>query len=63
MLRRRLVRAGRLSLDSANGGKTDCDEESKESFGHAGETNQTAVVQSIISSLQRICDEGEGEGF
>ena len=61
MLRRRLARAGRLSLDSANSGKTDCEEESKESFSHAGEANQTAGVQSTISSEQPICDGENGK--
>jgi hypothetical protein len=46
MFCRRLARGGRLSLDSANTGNTDCKEKSKESFSHGGEPKQTAGLQS-----------------
>ena len=46
MFCRRLAWRRRLSLHGANTGKSDCEEESKESFSHGRERNQTAGLQS-----------------
>jgi hypothetical protein len=43
---RRLARGGRLSLHSTDAGKSDYKDESKNSFSHGGERNQTAGLQS-----------------
>jgi hypothetical protein len=54
MFCRRLVRRRRLSLHGANTGKSDCEEESKESFSHGREANQTAGLQSTHFQGQPI---------
>ena len=54
MFCRRLSRGRRLSLHGANTGKSDCEEESKESFSHGRERNQPRDYNQRISEGSRF---------